>query len=65
MKLYILQSVKPIAHEIIETFEALIKDQRSKGNHCYYSVIDGQDTATIFYAYGFLPTSETSDLTTQ
>lgn len=53
-KLYILQSVKPIAHEIIETFEALIKDQRSKGNHCYYSVIDGQDTATILYAYGYL-----------
>ena len=53
-KLYILQSVKPIAHEIIETFEALIKDQRSKGNHCYYSVIDGQDTATILYAYDYL-----------
>lgn len=53
-KLYILQSVKPIAHEIIETFEALIKDLRSKGNRCYYSVIDGQDTATILYAYGYL-----------
>jgi len=52
--LYILQSVKPIAHEIIETFEAHIKDLRSKGNHCYYCVIDGQDTATILYAYGYL-----------
>jgi len=53
-KLYILQSVKPIANEIIETFEAHIKDLRSKGNHCYYCVIDGQDTATILYAYGYL-----------
>jgi hypothetical protein len=53
-KLYILQSVKSITHEVIETFEALIKDQRSKGNHCYYCVIDGQDTATILYAYGYL-----------
>lgn len=53
-KLYILQSVKPIAHEIIETFEAHIKDLRSKGNQCYYCVIDGQDTATILYAYGYL-----------
>lgn len=53
-KLYILQSVKPIAHEIIETFEAHIKDLRTKGQHCYYSVIDGQDTATILYAYGYI-----------
>ncbi len=59
-KLYILQSVKPIAHEIIETFEALINDQRSKGNHCYYSVIDGQDTATILYAYGYLQENASS-----
>lgn len=53
-KLYILQSVKPIAHEIIETFEAHIKDLRTKGQHCYYCVIDGQDTATILDAYGYL-----------
>lgn len=52
--LYVLQSVKSITHEVIETFEALVKDQRSKGNKCYYCIIDGQDTATILYAYGFL-----------
>src|SRR5260370_10801439 len=54
-KLYILQSVKPISHEIVVTFEALIKDQRSKGNLCYACVIDGQDTAEILSAYGYLP----------
>src|SRR6266566_101089 len=52
-KLYILQSVKPIAQDIVNTFEVFIKDQRSKGNHCYYCIIDGQDTAEILYAYGY------------
>ena len=53
-KLYILQSVRPVGQDIVNTFEVFIKDQRNKGNHCYYSIIDGQDTATILYAYGFL-----------
>ena len=53
-KLYVLQSVKYVSQDIIDTFEALIKDQRSKGNHCYYCIIDGQDTATILFAYGYL-----------
>ncbi len=53
-KLYIVQSVKPVGQDIVNTFEAFIKDQRSKGNHCYYCIIDGQDTATILYAYGYL-----------
>jgi len=53
-KLYILQSVKPVGQDIVNTFEVFIKDQKSQGNHCYYCVIDGQDTATLLYAYGFL-----------
>jgi transposase len=54
-KLYILQSVRPVGQDIVNTFEVFIKDQRNNGNHCYYCIIDGQDTATILYAYGYLP----------
>jgi hypothetical protein len=34
--------------------EALIAQQRERGNPCYYCIIDGQDTATILYAYDYL-----------
>lgn len=53
-KLFLIQSVKPIGQDIINSAEAFIDQQRSKGNHCYYCTIDGQDTAMLMYAYGFL-----------
>ena len=53
-KLYILQSVKYVSQDIIDTFEIQVRDQRRNGHHCYYCIIDGQDTATILYAYGYL-----------
>ncbi len=53
-KLYIVQSVKPIAQDIVNTIDAFIFKQRSSGNTCYYCIIDGQDTAMLLYAYGFL-----------
>lgn len=52
--LYILQSVKYVGEDIIDTFEKQIRDERNRGHHCYYCIIDGQDTAEILYAYGFL-----------
>lgn len=54
-KLYIVQSVKPLGQDIINSIEAFIDQQRSRGNHCYYCAIDGQDTAMLMHAYGLLP----------
>lgn len=53
-KLYIIQSVKPIGQDIINSAEAFIDQQRSRGNHCYYCAVDGQDTAMLMMAYGLL-----------
>lgn len=53
-KLYVLQSVKYVSQDIIDTFETAIRDRRHNGHHCYYCIIDGQDTATVLYAYGYL-----------
>jgi len=53
-KLYIVQSVKPIAQDIVNTFDAFVFKQRANGNNCYYCIIDGQETAMLLYAYGFL-----------
>jgi hypothetical protein len=53
-KLFIIQSVKPIAEAIVDAAELHIDRQRARGNHSYYCAIDGQDTALILYAYGFL-----------
>lgn len=51
-KLYVIQSVKPIAEDIIITAETFVARHRSLGHLCYFCTIDGQDTATLFYAYG-------------
>jgi hypothetical protein len=53
-KLYIMQSVKRVHPDVTKTLEALVEQQRNRGNHCHYCIIDGQDTATILYAYGYL-----------
>jgi hypothetical protein len=50
-----LKTKSSAINAIVNTFEVFIADQRKKGNHCYYCIIDGQDTATILYAYGKLP----------
>ncbi|HEU5367622.1 MAG TPA: hypothetical protein VFU69_04125, partial [Ktedonobacterales bacterium] len=52
--LYILQSVKPVSEDIVDTFERFIRDERNSGHQCYFCIIDGQDTAEILYAYGYL-----------
>jgi hypothetical protein len=51
--LFIVQSVKPIAQEIIHTLDAHIAQLRTQGQHSYYCVVDGQDTAMLLYAYGY------------
>jgi hypothetical protein len=51
--LFIVQSVKPIAQDIIHDLEVHIAKLRANGQHCYYCVIDGQDTALLLYAYGY------------
>lgn len=53
-RLFIIQSVKPIAKSIVDTTETYIDQLRARGNHCNYCIIDGQDTAMILYAYGFI-----------
>lgn len=54
-KLFLIQSVKPIGQDIINSAEAFIDQHRNRGNYCYYCTIDGQDTAMLLFAYGLLP----------
>jgi len=53
-KLFIIQSVKPFAQNVINTAEAHVSQKRSSNQHCYYCAIDGQDTAMLLFAYGLL-----------
>lgn len=53
-KLFIIQSVKPLAQNVINTAEALVVHKRANGLNCYYCAIDGQDTAMLLFAYGLL-----------
>ncbi|MCW3058449.1 MAG: hypothetical protein JWQ02_270 [Capsulimonas sp.] len=53
-KLYVVQSVKTIANDVVTLMDALVEQQRVQGNYCHYCIIDGQDTATLFYAYSLL-----------
>jgi hypothetical protein len=53
-KLFIIQSVKPFAQNVINTAEAHAVHKRANGQNCYYCVIDGQDTAMLLFAYGLL-----------
>lgn len=53
-QLYIIQSVKPIGSDVVKIVDALIEQKRNKGEDCHYCIVDGQDTASIMFAYGYL-----------
>jgi hypothetical protein len=53
-KLFIIQSVKPIGQDIINATQAFVSQHWANGNKCYFCIVEGQDTAMLLYAYGFL-----------
>ncbi len=53
-KLFIIQSVKPIGQDIVNAAQAFVSQHWVKGNKCYFCIVEGQDTAMLLYAYGFL-----------
>ncbi len=59
-KLFIIQSVKPIGQDIINAAQAFVSQHWAQGNKCYFCIVEGQDTAMLLYAYGFLKESEST-----
>ncbi len=53
-QLFLIQSVKPFAQNVVNTAEAHIAQKRRQNPQSHYCIIDGQDTAMLLYAYGLL-----------
>jgi hypothetical protein len=51
--IYFVHAVKNVDQDVIHTLDAFVTTHRNRGIHCYYCVIDGQDTAEILFAYGY------------
>jgi len=56
-ELFIIQSVKPFAQNVVNTAEAHIQQKRSQNSNSHYCIIDGQDTAMLLFAYNLLDDS--------
>lgn len=53
-KLYIIQSIKPVGQDIINSADSFVRQKRAQGQDCYYCIIDGQDTAMLLRAYDLI-----------
>lgn len=53
-ELFVLQFIGPLSQMVIKDVAMKTEAVRSSGRNAHFVIIDGQDTARLFYAYGHL-----------
>jgi hypothetical protein len=53
-KLFVIQFVGRISEAVIADIDGKVRHARSEGKEAWYCIMDGQDTARVFRAYGEL-----------
>lgn len=52
--LFVVQHVGPIAEMLVKDVEGKVGALRANGKDVHFLIMDGQDTARLFHAYGKL-----------